>query len=460
MIGRVLVISYLYPPSEEMGAQACAQIARYLPDYGWTPIVLTVRQPHPDRGRQAEGIRRGTEIRTAVLPHPFAMYRALRSWGRSIQVEPVDEGLPDESRRRSRLRYWALSLLAVPDAFTGWIPAAVLAGWRAIRRHRVEHLISSGPPWTSHLVGLMLARLSGLPWTAHFRDPWVMSRVEMARFKPVSAQSRRLEAALERMVVTRADTVVCVTEEHAALLRRVHAQTDASKFVTIPNGFDGVEWEELAGGDRSDAAEGGSFVITYAGTLYDRRTPAPLFRALRALIDAGEVDRERIRIDLLGRCDVADGRRVSDLAAECGLSDCVRLTGPLRRSDALRRMTQSDLLLLLAEGLTLQVPGKTYEYLRAGRPVLALAPEGAVARLLRRTAGTWVIDPADQIGLITALREAYRRWADGTELPAPDPAAVAAFDRRILAGRFAEVFAGGATAAPRPESRPQAGEAR
>ena len=104
-----------------------------------------------------------------------------------------------------------LSLLGVPDVYTGWIPPAVISGMRVIRRYDVEHLFSSGPCWTSHLVGLALAWLSGLPWTAHFRDPWTGPRTEMQRFKPVSALSAWMEAALERMVVRRADIVVCVT---------------------------------------------------------------------------------------------------------------------------------------------------------------------------------------------------------------------------------------------------------
>jgi hypothetical protein len=103
-------------------------------------------------------------------------------------------------------------------------------------------------------------------------------------------------------------------------------------------------------------------------------------------------------------------------------------------------MTQSNLLLLLAEGWSVQIPGKTYEYLRAGRPILALTSEGAAARLLRTTGGAWVVDPADHAGIATALREVHRRWRAGEDGPLAEPAAVAAFDRRRLAGRFADLF--------------------
>lgn len=439
---RVLVISYLFPPGLEMGAQACAQIARYLPAYAWTPIVLTARGDggHVD-SPPVEGIVPETVIRTPVIPHPFSVYRQLKSrLGIVAEVTLGETGQNGSVRRRGTASRWVLSMLAAPDIYTGWIPPAVVAGLQALQRHRIMHLFSSGPPWTTHLVALILARLSGLPWTAHFRDPWTGPRSEMARLKPVTALSFRFEKALERMVVRRADAVVCVTDEHAALLRRNHPGA-AGKFVTIPNGFDGTEWESLAHDTRRrDSGDARSFLITYAGAFYDRRSPAPVFRALKGLINAGEIPREGVRVDLLGWCDVAQGRRVKELVTECGLDDCVCLAGPVGRRETLQRMMDADLLLLLAEGLTLQIPGKTYEYLRAGRPILALAPEGAVARLLRKTGGAWVVDPGDQSSIASALHQAYRGWTERTQRPAPDPAEVAAFDRRILAGRFAEVF--------------------
>lgn len=455
---RVLAISYLFPPTIAMGAQACAQIARHLPSSEWTPVVLTVRGEGPAGTRsQAESFFQCPVVRTAVIPHPLPVYRRLRSrFGRATR-EVVDANAGyHEARRHSGVWYWILSLMSVPDVHTGWILPAVVTGLRVIRRYRITHLFSSGPPWTSQLVALMLARITGLPWTAHFRDPWTAPRVEMARMKPVTAMSLRVEEALERLTVRRADAVVCVTEEHAALLRQAHPKLRASKFVTIPNGFDGAEWDGPADDDGSSVRGPGKdpFVITYAGALYNRRSPVPIFRALSALMAAGEIAQGNIRVDLLGWCDVAEGRRVRDLAVESGLDGCVRQTGPLGRAETLQRMLRSDLLLLLAEGLTLQVPGKTYEYLRAGRPILALAPEGAVSRLLRRTGGAWVVDPADQHGIVNAIREAYRSWSEGRSLPTPDPAVVAGFDRCILAGRFAEVFAAVSSSAQQREVRP------
>jgi len=325
--------------------------------------------------------------------------------------------------------------------YAGWLAPAVLSGLRATRQLGIQHLLSSGPCWTNHLVGLALAEMTRLPWTAHFRDPWV----EVADDQRRRNISHRIEAALERAVVTRAQSVVCVTAQHTDLLRRRYPWLPADKFTTIPNGYDEVEWDGVDGNcgeweDEKDDSDG-KFVITYAGWLYQERTPEPIFRALRCLIDHAEVDIDHLEIDLIGWCDTAQGRSVRAMAAQWGLVRCLRMDGPLSKTETLRRIAQSNLLLLLAEGWTLRVPAKAYEYLRAGRPILALAPrEGAVADLFRRTGGASVVDPTDDTGITVAVREAYLSWSHGRPPRAPDPKVVAEFDRARLASRFAAVF--------------------
>ena len=433
---RVLVITYEFPPGMEMGAQACAQIARYLPLYGWEPVVLTVRERYieniSDRPQRAFP---GLVIRTHMVPHPLSVFRSLKSRLRLKADEKPSEEASFE--KMGVLKRWVLSLLRVVDMRTGWILPASVAGLGVIRQQKVSHLFSSGPPWTSHLVGLVVARLTGLPWTVHFRDPWT----GIPQWKPVSALSARIETTLEKMVVSRATSVVCVTDRHTNMMRQIYLELPPDKFVTVPNGFDEAEWNDVeVGNDGGGLGREDKFVITYAGQLYWERSPLPLFRALRALADAGGIELARVRVDLVGWCDVARGRRVTEMAADCGIGDCINVKGPLSRTETVRKLARSDLLLLLAEGLTLQIPGKTYEYLRARRPILALTSEGALAELLRETGGAWVVDPADDNGIVAAVREAYRVWNDGLLLPTANPALVSGFDRRLLAGRFADLF--------------------
>lgn len=431
---RVLFVTYEFPPSLEMGAQTCAQLTRHLPLHGWEPTVLTVRERyHPSVDHSSPGTEAGPVIRTRVMPHPLAVYRRLKT--ALVAAGPVRPS-------PGALRRGVISLLDIPDRYTGWILPAVVAGLREIRRRPVEHLCSSAPYWSNHVVGLLLSRLTGLPWTAHFRDPWTFPGSAQAR-EVATPWTKRIDALLERAVVRRARSVVTVTDPHTRFLRQQYPDAPGDRFVTIPNGFDGTEWERAEREDDGpEATRGHRFVITYAGTLYSGRTPRPLFRALQALVDGRRVDPARITVDLVGECDIAEGRPVSDLAAECGVGRLVTITGPVSRAEALRRFARSSLLLLLAEDQPLQVPGKTYEYLRSGKPILALTRPGAVADLLGTTGGAWIVDPSREAEIASAVLASYEAWTHGRTYPTADPGVVARFDRQGLAGRLAEVFDG------------------
>ena len=453
---RVLFICYGFPPSMEMGAYSCAQIARYLPLYGWEPVVLTIREKYIDDlylGHNYEGLVNDPDlvIRTYKLPHPLDIYRRFKS--RSPAGKPPQNsdwkvvsppnGAKDKSTLR-RARDLLLSLSCVPDKYNGWLIPAVAAGLRAVIRTRAGVICSSAPYFTSHLVGYWLAILTGLPWVAHFRDPWITGLHAERRHDKICF---KINCALERMTISRADVVVCVTEEHAALMRAAYDQMPASKFAVVMNGFDGLEWQELfesippcAPGEGYAADAPRKFRITYAGEFYMKRDPAPLFRALRTLIDDGEIGRDEASVELIGSCESSEGRSMADIISEAGIEGCVEMRGRLNHSETLRRLLQSDLLLLLSEKQLIEIPGKTFEYLKTLRPILALTYEGAVARLLRRTGGAWVVSPDDQPGVTNAVRECYRLWKCGLPGPAPDPLIVESFDRRRTTGRIAELL--------------------
>lgn len=443
---RVLFVAYQFAPSLEMGARSCAQIARYLPMHGWSPVVLTAREQYIEeryRGSADEIAELGlpdSVVRTRILPHPFDLYRWLKSTFGRKTPEGGAAGTAVESDtpigEKGKLRRLILSALSIPDMYTGWIFPAVVAGLKAARQSKAEQIFSSGPFWTNHLVGFALSYLTGLPWTAHFRDPWFAGQW----MAPASAIAGRMNEWLERLIVTRATAVVGVTEEHVAAFRKTYPHLPAEKFAAVPNGYDNGEWNNLPAGMRRAEKSEGKFQIVYTGKFYIERDPQPLFRALKKLIDSGEIAREQIQVDLVGWCATSEGRSVREMAVECGLSESINILGPRRRPETLRRMTEADLLLLLAERFVIQIPGKTYEYLRAGRPILAITPEGALANLLRRIGGGLVVDPNDTDGVLAAVRESVRQWKEGQIRHVADPAAVAGFDRRVLAGRLTELF--------------------
>jgi glycosyltransferase involved in cell wall biosynthesis len=440
---RVLMIVTDFPPSIEMGAQTCWQIARNLSEHGWTPIVLTKRErqdaTHPSSGEAAfePGF---TVTRTRMLPHPVQLVRLLRSSraSRGEAQEAPDGPATPSSGRRGWLRTAVLAALNVPDTETGWILPAIAAGAGLARRSGATCLFSSGPAWSGHLAGLGLARLTGLPWVAHFRDPWSQGAI----YSGEHGWADRANARLERAVVRRAARVICVTDRHTNLLRRYYPDCGPEKFVTVTNGYDNAEWEQA----EQDAAavpagpRGEQFVITHAGALYAGRSPLPVLEALRRLSQTGDLALDRVRFDVIVNDNVRqlpDGRDIMEVAREMGLGGSVQVLGPLPRRETLERLLRSDLLVLLGHNFTVQVPGKLYEYLRSRRPILALAPSGAQTDLLRATGGAWIVEPNDVDGVVEAVGDAYRRWQTGLPGPRGDADLVSAFDRRVLVGRVA-----------------------
>jgi glycosyltransferase involved in cell wall biosynthesis len=267
-----------------------------------------------------------------------------------------------------------------------------------------------------------------------------------AVWKPISAASVRIESILENAVITRATAVVCVTERHTATLRQQYPHVLPDRFVTIPNGYDEAEFPPLG---TPSIIRNRVFTITYTGELYQRRNPRPLFRALRRLLDLGIIAPGTARFDLIGQCDMAEGKPVQDMVVQHGLTGYVTLLGPLDKTSVLRHVLASDLLLVLAEGWTMQIPIKAYEYLRSGRAILALTSEGALADLLRVTGGARVIDPTDDAGIVDAVASAYGAWKRGVASLTADPHVVATFDRRALSGRFASLFDAASSASQR-----------
>src|SRR5262245_8602415 len=199
-MARVLFVSYDFPPSAMPGAASCAEIVRYLSLYGWEPTVLTANERHYDTvdARRQPPV---PVLRTSMLPHPIEIYGRIRrrirkgvqnSHSPRLSNRAETEGTPHGLTARI-LR--GLIWLGAPDLYTGWIPATIITGARACRKLGIRCLVSSGPWWTNHLVGLILARLTRIPWVAHFRDPW--STGTMRGDKNLV---HRLTARLERMV--------------------------------------------------------------------------------------------------------------------------------------------------------------------------------------------------------------------------------------------------------------------
>jgi glycosyltransferase involved in cell wall biosynthesis len=414
---NVLIISYLWPPSGAVGAIRPSKLTRLLNQHGWNATIVTVKERYYQQLNKAadEKACTGTVIRTKCLGNPRQPYvwmkaRLFKWMGREGEFKanllkgPVGNsvGVKNDSFL-SAIRRSFLSLLHIPDEQQGWLPFAIAPCLRALKSNSIKCVISTGPPFTSHLVGLVLKKVAGVRWVVEFRDPWSGNEQQPSIVR--SAFSDFLNAKLEAAVIRNADRVVCVTPAMTNHYRESYPKLAAQKWVTITNGFEKKDFEDLG-----HVARHPKFTISYLGSLVYARSPECLFRAVGELVKEEAIPLGDIAIRFIGNCRYAEGRPVEEMAAEHGLRDMVEVIDFLPRCEAMKEMLRAHVLLLLATKQVLQVPGKAYEYLGAGGKILAVTEEkSATANFVRRIGGC-VASPDDYRTINRTIKAWYENY--------------------------------------------------
>lgn len=430
---RMLLVTYFFPPLAGGGVPRPLKLAKYLPAFGWAPHVLTVRDGFWSATDETPLAELGPEVivhRTPIVMPGQILKRVLGRGNASGAPAAHTEGtLGIVGRMKDVLRKVAY----VPDEFVGWLPFAVREGVRITEREGMEAVLSTSPPATAHLVGWGVAALTGLPWIADFRDPWTRN----PGFQHGRGLRGTLERRLERGVLAAATRIVTMTEAHREEILAEHrAWIDPGKIRPIPNGFDP---EDFLGAQVPPSLEPHEdvFRVVYTGGWLDDRSPRVFFDALaRYLASAGP---SPIEVIIAG----TEQSGVREEAARAGVLPWVRLAGHLlaRETCALQRSADALLLVLDAPGYReTRIPGKTYQYLASGRPILALTQEGILSDLLRKTGGALIASPRDPAQVALALSRMARAWASGAPLPGADTAQLAPYTRRSIAERFATLL--------------------
>ena len=430
---RILMLARFFPPNSAVAVHRIRRFVRHLPENGWSPVVVT----HGTDGSDADAwLPDGAIVKRC---HRWISKERTSASGTSQDVVTSNEANTVQATETSQSK-WMLyvrhlrdALARTPDKEIWWALAAAFAGRRLARTCRADAIYSTGPPHSTHLAGYLIRRLTRLPWVVDFRDPW--ARRPWGR-KPINPWGQHLDPWLERICVRSADRVILNTELMAEEFRRHYAQLDPAKFVAIPNGWDDetaaaieqVRQERDQPVQRSD----GTLRICHPGSLYGKRDPRPLVDAIANLSKEGH----DISFEQIGNCSPAFD--LPSIARRHGVSDRVQVHAPVPHDDILRRMTECDVLLLLQPGTKTQVPGKLFEMLLTGKPILALTEEGATADLVQGYSLGAVARSDDPAAIAEAIRQCAQ--LAGSSDKSRRTAALEDFDGRTLTGRLAGVF--------------------
>jgi glycosyltransferase involved in cell wall biosynthesis len=440
------VIAYHLPPDATVGAVRPAKFVKYLRQMGWKPYVLTVGEkyaPLQDPTKVAD-LAQIPVVRTSVWPTVLEMAVKFKPRvGASGRTEPHSQGIGRAPRQNiaGRLKRYANSIFELPDKQIGWLIPAVFQARRMIKAEGIELVVTSSPPRTTALVGLVLSYLAPIRLVTDLRDPWFVPYGQEAWFTSLdqvaegrSALGDRIERWLERKIMQRSARVIVTNDRLAAALRDAYPTLPEDRVCTISNGYDS---DDLAGMAR--ARQGShKFTISYLGTLYLHRSPRSVFQALSELIRDGRVSRGDIEINLIGDVRSTIDGSVEDLIASYGLAGCIQIKAAVPYREALQQMMQSDLLLLFAPNQHCSIPGKAFEYLATRKPILCLAQDGATADLVKAADGGFVAEPEDVEGIKTALMTVIEAFKSGQ--PRINQGDISAYDRRNLSEQLSDVL--------------------
>lgn len=429
---KALMVLYYFPPLGGGGTQRALKFARYLPDYGWQPNVLSVRNSHyvvHDESLQHD-ISHGMRItRTpAILPGRFFRRLTHHHLGRPVdQVAQAAQPLHAAMQFMKKAFYTACF---VPDEYIGWLPFAVRTGARVIRQNGIEVIFSSGPPNTTHMIARQLKRRTGLPWVADLRDLWDQYPDSYNPFRLPAR--KKLDDYLERKTLLEADALVVVSEEMKNDVLKKMPEIDPSRIAVITNGYDSADFANL-----QPEGDPEHFTVVHAGSLFAWRSLQPFLSAMRCFFQRCSAARKKFRLKLLGI--IPDQERTA--IAMAGLQENVIIHDYLPYRQALSHIVGADVALLLlgecghpANMLT----SKLFDYMGARRPILAIGPQGGAHRLLNteKLGDAFQEDQTAQIA--EALQVHFKAWEQGKAVMLNGR--YRRFDRRILTEKLSQVF--------------------
>ena len=405
MTKRVLLIAHDFPPAGGPGVQRPAKFVKYLPQFGWQPLVLTVTPA-------AYPVLDATLM--ADIPPDTPVYRQKGYDVRTLR--PTFEKL-----HLSKVLSGVNAALLLPDAAMFWARFARSTVRNIIEEHQPDILFSTSPPASAHLLGQWTHRTFGLPWVADFRDPWSENPLH-----PYLPGYKSINRRQEQNVLRSAQMITTVSPPLVDFIRR--ASEDEELVINIiENGYDADDVTRWPQPDTS------KFTILYTGAFSRIRKPDAFVKAVDMLVDERRIPLGEFRVVLAGN-DIENF--IPDRAP-------FEFRGYLTHTelDDLRR--DSDLLLLILNPLPMgrgNFSGKLFEYLASNRPTLAIThPENVAAQLIQRVRAGMVVNhnPAQ---IADAISVYFKSWQTRRFDYEPDWTVIEQFSRYNLTKRLSSIF--------------------
>jgi len=423
-VKNILLVSFYFPPYSHPGVQRVLKFAKYLPLYGYHPLVLTCgNMPWKDFDFDTydSEVKNRIQVRKVDAPR-------FSSLGHSF--------LGARFMDKLILRFEALLFEDRLD----WALGARKEALKLVERDSITLVVTSGPPQSVHFLGYHIKKKTATPWVIDFRDPMVKHIPTMG----LSRRDRLLEELkkrtlflfYERMFLRAADFVVTATEAMAQDFKSMHPGV-TRKMTTITNGFD----EQDFAGVAPQKTERKHFTMVYTGRFWATH-PLNFLEGLRRALRRDPGLKNELRVLFVGEYD----GELTKLLASFEFLGIVKTPGAMRHRDAISYQLGSDVNLLILSvleeaGSGYIFTGKIFEYLRARRPILAIVPNCVAREFIEENKLGYTVHPTDHEGIADAIIFLHRRWKTNTlRSSRPSEALLAQYERRHLTEQLAEIF--------------------
>ena len=445
---RALIITYYWPPSGGSGVQRWLKFAKYLPQYGWEPVVYTPENPEANTVDTAllKDIAPDTEVIKTKIWEPYSFYKVLfggkkntSDGGKHIKANIIGS---ENKSFTHKLSLFVRGNFFIPDPRCWWIRPSIKFLVKYLKEHPVDVIVSTGPPHSMHLIAKGVSKATGIRWVADFRDPWT----EIFYFKHLnlSKWAFRKHRKLEQSVLDSADVVTVVSKK----MQADFAARTSTPVEVITNGFDHEDFLNPAADVQTqikpDVAERG-FSLVHTGIFVDNGNPEHLWEVLGEKAAAEPQFKKNLQIRLMGQVDDSILQGIE----KAGLEGNLHNMGYRPHNEVVQWQQQAQVLLLplrkepeAAAILT----GKFFEYLASGREILAFGPTyGDLAKALQETGSGTIVEFEDKEAVRREINRLYskfleeRKEKNHREEKILSPA-VMKYSRKYLAGEMVKLF--------------------
>lgn len=424
---KILIITYYWPPAGGPGVQRWLKFAKYLPDFGWKPVIYTPENPSYPLVDETlmKDVPEDLEIVRTKIWEPYQLAEKLNKSNKKFKAGQFDVG--KNQSWKSKLSIWVRGNFFIPDARVFWVKPSIQFLERFLKENHIDTIVTSGPPHSLHLIGLGLKdKLPGLKWIADFRDPW--TEISYYQHLKLTKSSDKKHRQLESTVFKNADITLATSYTDAENFRKAGANA-----VCITNGFD-----ESDAGEKTDSAIDQTFTLSYIGVLEQLRNPENLWKALDELVKSNVEFASSFSLKFVGRID----DKILQSIESSSLKNHIKNLGYLSHGKAVEEMQHSDMLLITnfpnesSKGI---IPGKIFEYLASGKQILSFGPDKAdVAKILEETNAGKHFSYRDTETVKKFILEKFELWKNRVQTE--NTQGIEKFSRRNLTQQLTEIL--------------------